>query len=175
MKAWPAYVVVVVVIIAAAAHFIAFGTGSRSSDDSQLADLQNSVDLLTARVGVVQLTLDKLTAKLDAMASEPRAGGPVEEVNENTVAPATRNLDPVNVILEIDEAGHCGLAGQPVQRDNLVTTLKATLRANPAMQLVVKSHEELAASELHGILKQVREAGIYRVSLQTEGRSDAPE
>jgi len=81
------------------------------------------------------------------------------------------NVEPVDIVLEVDEAGGCTLDGRVVEWEELDGELKRVLRANPAMQLVVRA-ASAHQSEVKAVLEKAQKAGIYRVSLITGSKKE---
>jgi biopolymer transport protein ExbD len=98
------------------------------------------------------------------------------EVGTGEAAEAVEiNLDPVDVLLEIDAARTCALDGRDVARDALAAELKKVLAANPAMRLVVRAHEAVPTSEVEKIIAIAGEAGIHRVDIGGTAGEETPD
>jgi len=170
MKRWPVYVVVAAVVVAVAAQIAALSRRRPPSEAAELAELRRSVESLAGEVREVQAMLHLLLRK--------EAVSPVEAATEEEAEawaefpPPPSNFEPVDIVLEIDEAGGCTLDRRIVEWDELDGELKRVLLANPAMQLVVRPHEAVSQSEVVAVLEKARKAGIYRVSLATGGEEE---
>ncbi len=186
MKAWHAYVVVVAVVIAVATNLIALSKSNRPSDREDHAALRASVDALSARIDelraavhefstrpLVRTTEASTATRASVSVGEPAPGGesgPRVEPSDNEL-----QTEPVDIVLEMDAAGSCTLAGRGVGPEELGTELKRVLQANPAMQLVVRAHAETPEAQVQAVLEAAWHAGIFRISLATSSGTSVSE
>ena len=180
MKGRHAYVLIVVVIVAVLVNVHAHRSTRRLVREVQgsVRSLRDEVRELRAMVGVIGLRLEAFSAPSARVLKQPavsKGSGadvavepPVDDVGDV-------QIEPVDVLLEIDAARKCTLDGQETARDALKAELKGLLKANPAMRLVVRAHESVPMSEVEELIAIAGEAGIYRVDTEAMGDGEAPD
>jgi biopolymer transport protein ExbD len=89
--------------------------------------------------------------------------------------PTGVNLEPVDILLEMDAARELTLDGRKVARDDLKAELTRLLKANPAMRLVVRAPESVPMTEVQELLDIAGGAGIYRVDTEAAGGDETPD
>ena len=182
MKGMPAYLVALGVLVAAGACVFSVVVGG-ASGGKQIAKLQDSVESLRKDVAELRTTVGELEAAVGkgagAAPKQPDAvaggGGPGRDAGpsvENVESPALPeggnvNENPVDIVLEIAADRTITLDGRAVAKDDLEAELKRVLKANPAMQLVVKGDASVPMNEVQGVVDTAKRAGIYRLSLAT--------
>jgi biopolymer transport protein ExbD len=184
MKGWPAYVVVVAIVVTLVANVVLMGRSGLLAGARELADLKDEVAALSVQVAKLRAAVLELQATLKPQTAPADLAGrnvePEEPEGEIKLPPSGKiNPEPVDIVLAIDAAGECTLAGRRVERDKLGAEFRRVLNANPAMQLVIKADRDTPQSDVEAILETARQAGIYRVSLPTppgqdEGTSENP-
>lgn len=182
MKGMPAYLVALGVLVAAGACVFSVVVGG-ASGGKQIAKLQDSVESLRKDVAELRTTVGELEATVGKGAGAalkqpdavPGGGGPghdagpsVENVESSALSEGeTVNEEPVDIVLEIAADHTITLDGRAVAKDDLEAELKRVLRANPAMQLIVKGDTSISYDDLQQVLNTARRVGIYRVGLAT--------
>jgi biopolymer transport protein ExbD len=184
MNGLPAYLVALGVIIVAAAFVYTVVADRGPADETRLAELQESVKSLRGDVADLRIALNGLETAVregnTVAAKQPpqpvdggtSSGGTaaadtgVEDSGSPTAAETGEvNTEPVDIVLTVAADGTYTLDGKAVAKDDLEETLKSTLQANPAMQLIVKGGQSASASQLQEALKTANHAGIFRTSV----------
>jgi biopolymer transport protein ExbD len=178
----PAYLVALGVVVVAAAFVYTVVADRGPAGETQLAELQKSVDALRGDVAGLHVALNGLEAALrdeDGSAVKvplPRvAGGTAAGATavEGTDPAATVELDdmntePVDIVLTVAADGTYVLDGKAVAKEDLKAELDRTLHANPAMQLIVMSDTSTAYDDVATACETAKSVGIHRLHLSTE-------
>jgi biopolymer transport protein ExbD len=91
---------------------------------------------------------------------------PVGDIKDN------RKIDPKDVkTIEISPAGLFMMGGQPMNLDQIGTSLTAEHRRNPKLIVYVRADENAITKHLAAVLNRVELAGIDQVSVRTTPRS----
>jgi hypothetical protein len=133
---------------------------------------------LRAMVGVIGLRLEAFSGPSARPLKQPavsEAPGGYVAMEPGVGDAGDVQVEPVDVLLEVDAARVCTLDGREVERDALKAELTAILKANPAMRLVVRAHESVPMSEVDELLAVAGEAGIYRVETKTLSGDETPD
>ncbi|MBN1918347.1 MAG: biopolymer transporter ExbD [Verrucomicrobia bacterium] len=183
MKGVPAYLVALGVVVVAVAFVYTVLAGGGSTGGSQITKLQDSVESLKKDVAALRISANEVKALLasgtpvsvqpGSSATNGGQGSDVaapDGVTNGSVSPGAENVnaEPVDIRLQIAADGTYTLEDKAVAKDDLEAQLRAVLKANPAMQLIIRADASVPNDDLLEATKAANRAGIYRIALITE-------
>ncbi len=115
------------------------------------------IDVMTSLLAIFMITAPLLTTGIPV--DLPKGDG-------KTMTSSEKTLD-----LSIDAKGNLYLAGENVTKETILSKLKAIVKENPNIQIVISADKRASYGAVIELMAYLREAGYSQVGLKTDAQT----
>ena len=115
------------------------------------------IDVMTSLLAIFMITAPLLTTGIPV--DLPKGDG-------KTMTSSEKTLD-----LSVDAKGNLYLASQKISKSDLLTKLKAIVRENPNIQIIISADKNASYGTVIELMAFLREAGYMQVGLKTDAQT----
>ena len=115
------------------------------------------IDVMTSLLAIFMITAPLLTTGIPV--DLPKGDG-------KTMTSSEKTLD-----LSVDAQGNLYLAGQKLSRDEMLGKLKAVVRENPNIQIVISADKQVSYGLVIELMAFLRQSGYMQVGLKTDAQT----
>ena len=115
------------------------------------------IDVMTSLLAIFMITAPLLTTGIPV--DLPKGDG-------KTMTSSEKTLD-----LSVDAQGNLYLASQKLSRDEMLGKLKAVVRENPNIQIVISADKQVSYGLVIELMAFLRQSGYMQVGLKTDAQT----